>query len=57
MLKKDIYLYIQKKGNNTNNLKLKIMEKLNSKNLKIEGLPKGMMIDFENSIIVMKKAV
>ena len=56
MLKKDIYLYIQKKGNNTNNLKLKIMEKLNSKNLKIEGLPKGMMIDFENSIIVMKKA-
>ena len=33
------------------------MEKLNLKNLKIEGLPKGMMIDFENSIIVMKKAV
>ena len=33
------------------------MEKLNLKNLKIEDLPKGMMIDFENSIIVMKKAV
>ena len=33
------------------------MEKLNLKNLKIEGLPKGMVIDFENSIIVMKKAV
>ena len=33
------------------------MKKLNLKNLKIEGLPKGMMIDFENSIIVMKKAV
>ena len=33
------------------------MEKLNLKNLKIEGLPKGMMIDFENSIIVMKKDV
>lgn len=34
-----------------------IMEKLNLKNLKIEDLPKGMVIDFENSIIVMKKAV
>lgn len=33
------------------------MEKLNLKNLKIEDLPKGMVIDFENSIIVMKKAV
>ena len=33
------------------------MEKLNLKNLKIEGSPKGMMIDFENSIIVMKKTV
>ena len=33
------------------------MEKLNLKNLKIEGLPKGMVIDFENSIIVTKKAV
>ena len=33
------------------------MEKRNLKNLKIEGLPKGMVIDFENSIIVMKKAV
>ena len=33
------------------------MEKLNLKNLKIEDMPKGMMIDFENSIIVMKKAV
>ena len=33
------------------------MKKTNLKNLKIEGLPKGMVIDFENSIIVMKKAV
>ena len=33
------------------------MEKLNLKNLKIEGLPKERVIDFENSIIVMKKAV
>ena len=33
------------------------MEKLNLKNLKIEGLPKGMGIDFEKSIIVLKKAV
>ena len=33
------------------------MKKTNLKNLKIEGLPKGMVIDFENSVIVMKKAV
>ena len=33
------------------------MEKTNFKNLKIEGLPKGMAIDFENSVIVLKKAV
>ena len=33
------------------------MEKTNLKNLKIEGLPKGTEIDFENSIIVIKKAV
>ena len=33
------------------------MEKTNLKNLKIEGLPKGMAIDFENSIILLKKAV
>ena len=30
------------------------MEKTNLKNLKIEGLPKGMAIDFENSIILLK---
>ena len=33
------------------------MEKTNLKNLKIEGLPKGTAIDFENSVIVLKKAV
>ena len=33
------------------------MEKLNLKTLKIEGLPKGTEIDFENSVIVLKQAV
>ena len=33
------------------------MEKTNLKNLKIEGLSKGTAIDFENSVIVLKKAV
>ena len=33
------------------------MKKTSLKSLKIDGLPKGMVIDFENSIIVMKKAV